>query len=260
MNSIIMSKELEVAKKAVKDAGKIVMKYFGKAKIKVKPDRTIVTQADTEAEKLMRKIITKNFPDHSIIGEEFGKKKTKSQYMWFIDPLDGTTNFSIGNPFFAVSIALVKNKIPIVGATYYPLRDELFYAERGKGAFLNGKRIRVSNKTHVGTSFLAYCHSNDLKSTKVMTKIYSKLKLHTDKVRQIGAATLELCFVACGRIESFMDIGIFPWDVLAGVLLVREAGGKVTTIGGKSFTIDSKSILASNGKIHGKLLKLVKNR
>ncbi len=253
-----MKKELEIAKKCVKEAGKIAMKHFGKATIKIKPDKTIVTQADIESETLIRKIITDNFPEHTIVGEEFGESKTDSEYKWFIDPVDGTTNFSISNPFFAVSVALVKNDEPVIGATYYPLRDELFLASRDKGAFLNNEKIKVSERSDIETSFITFCHANDQESTRRAVKIFNTLKMYSDKVRQLGAATLELCFVACGRTESFIMNNIYPWDIAAGVLIIEESGGKVTKFDGSPFTIYSKDIVASNGKIHGKLLELIK--
>lgn len=253
---------LTTAKRAAKKAGKLIMKYYGtKVKKTLKADKSIVTNADLEAEKVIMEIIGNKYPHHAILSEEYGYKgKKDSEYLWCVDPLDGTTNFSMRNPFFNVSIALLKNKSPILGVVYYPPQDEIFYAELGKGAFLNNNsnRIKVSIKDSMKASILTFCNSRDIEARKKVGKIYSELKLTNNYVRQIGSAALELCMVASGRVESFFMIGVRAWDVAAGWMMVKEAGGKVTDFEGKTFTFDSENLLATNGKIHDELLLILK--
>ncbi|HEX55160.1 MAG: inositol monophosphatase [Candidatus Altiarchaeales archaeon] len=254
---MILSNELKTAIEASKKAGRILMDLYGKVKIKYKRDGTIITKADEMSEKLIRKILTNRFPDYSIIGEEFGFEEKSSEYLWAIDPLDGTTNYSIRNPFFNVSIALLDEEKPILGVVYYPFQDELFFAEIGKGAYLNNKRIYVSGEDKFENAVLTFCHRSDPESVERMAKIFREFKMRNPKVRQIGAAALEMCYVACARVESFLMINLNIWDVAAGAIIVKEAGGRVTDFDGNEFDINSKDILASNGLLHNELLRLI---
>ncbi|MBN2014799.1 MAG: inositol monophosphatase [Candidatus Altiarchaeota archaeon] len=251
------SKELEAAIKAAREAGRIQLEKYGKVSLKYKKDKTIVTEADVESEERIIAILKKDFPDYSILGEESGLTRTSSDYMWVIDPLDGTTNYSVQNPFFDVSIALTRKSEPIMGVVYYPSQDEMFYAEKGRGAYMNDERIKVSNKEKIEESVLTFCHASDRESVEKMSNVWRTWKLLNPKVRQIGAGALEMAYVACGRTECFLMIKMNSWDVAAGTVLIREAGGKVTDLEGKEFTIDSTDILASNGRLHDKLLKLI---
>lgn len=250
-------KELDVAKKAAKLAGETIMKYYRKIDIKLKSNKTLVTEADIESEKLIRKILSENFPEYSIWGEEFGKDEKTSKLMWIIDPLDGTTNFVIENPFFNVSIALVKDKTPVLGVVYYPFQDELFFAVKGKGSYLNDNRIVVSKIESIEDSVITFCHSSDKEATLHMAEIWKALKLRNPKVRQIGAAALEMSYVASGRVDAFMMIKQNPWDVSAGAIIVEEASGKVTDFDGDKFDIKKRDILATNGKLHHELLEII---
>ncbi|MFQ6050444.1 MAG: inositol monophosphatase family protein [Candidatus Hydrothermarchaeota archaeon] len=256
----VISKEMKVATRAAKEAGKMLMEYYGKVDRNYRYDGSTVTEADLEVERIIKHILSREFPDHSFLGEESGIEKGDSEYLWVIDPLDGTTNFTMRNPFFNTSIALTFRREPILGVVYNPYEDEIFQAERGKGAFLNGDRIRVSEEDEIKNSIITFSHGGDKRSVEIMIDIFGKLKLINGKVRQIGAAALELCFVACGRVEAFFMPGPNLWDVLAGALIVKEANGRVTDFKGNSFKISSSDILASNGKIHGELIEIIKER
>ncbi len=248
--------ELESAINAAKDAGELLMDYFGKVRPEYKKDTSIVTKADIMAEEKIKSILQKEFPDYGFIGEESGQDETESEYIWTVDPLDGTTNYTMQNPLFDVSIALTFKGEPILGVVYYPFRDELFYAEKGRGAFLNDVKVSVS-ETDFDRSILTFCNNRDMESIKRMTRIFSNIKPINNKLRQLGAGGLELAFVASGRTGAFFVVGANPWDVSAGDVLVREAGGAVTDFDGDPYNINSKDFLASNGKIHDKLLELI---
>jgi myo-inositol-1(or 4)-monophosphatase len=252
------SDELKTAIAAARKSGKIIMSKYGKVHPKYKKDNTIVTEADLASEKNIKAIIKAEFPDHSILGEESGLEEHDPDYLWAIDPLDGTTNYTMMNPFFDVSIALIRKNEPVVGVVYYPYQDEMFYAEKGRGAYMNEKRIKVSDKDKIASSILTYCNTSDKESTEKMFRIWQTWKLLNPKVRQIGAGALEMAYVACGRVESFLMTRMNIWDVAAGTVLVREAGGKVTDLAGKEFSAKSDEILASNGILHKTLLKTIR--
>ncbi|MBU0613269.1 inositol monophosphatase [Patescibacteria group bacterium] len=250
----------KVAIRAAKEAGASLLKRFHNISSKdvyFKDKHEIVTTEDYRAEKIILKHIKQNYPEHSILSEEGGGKKRKSDYLWVIDPLDGTTNYSMGNPLYAVSIALFKNSEVILGVVYAPYMKELYVAEKGKGAYLNGNKLKVSNLSSVGKSMLTYCHGHRPNDRKRAIEIYGRLKQDGRDVRQLGAASLELGFVADGRTETIVIPGAHSWDVGSGVLLVREAGGKVTDFKGNEWKLSSKDMLASNGKVHKALLKVV---
>ncbi len=252
-----MRLETKVAIKAAEEAGKILRKMFGNVSREMKSDRSIVTKADLESDKVIRSIIEKYFPEHSILDEE-SPEKIGSEYKWIIDPLDGTTNFSTCIPFFNISIALFKDDEPIVGVVHSPFLEETFYAEVGNGAFLNGKKISVSKTEEIEKCIIGFCHGSDKESTKRISSIFSKIKMINPKFRQFGAAALELSYLAAGRIDAFILPGLCAWDVAAGFLIAKEAGAIVTDFEGNPFTINSKDLLASNEKIHQKLLEIIK--
>jgi len=171
--------------------------------------------------------------------------------------LDGTTNYAFQNPFFDVSLGLAYKGNPILGVILYPPQNELFYAEKEKGAYLNEARITVSDTRDVENSIIAFCHGRDKESVKRMINAFSRLKLINNKVRQLGAAALELCYVACGRIDAFYMVGINPWDVAAGAIILKEAHGKATDFSGKEFNVGSRDILGSNARTHDRLLEIL---
>jgi len=220
----------------------------------------LTTDIDTRAEDLIVKKIRKLFPDHGLLCEESGKVASKSgAFKWLIDPIDGTTNFSHGFPFFCVSIALLYNDESIAGAVYDPCKDELFSASKGKGAFLNRKRIRASSVKDLKRSLLVtgfpYRFGKDMKRN---LDNFKRLMLSSQAVRRVGSAALDLCYVAMGRFDAFWEIDLHPWDTAAGDIIVREAGGKITTFCGERFDPYQKEVVASNSIIHKQMLKVLR--
>jgi myo-inositol-1(or 4)-monophosphatase len=257
---MINKKIKDTATEAAKKAGAILLKRyksFDRSKVDFKSKHEILTAADLAAEKEIIKIISKNFPEHQILAEESGERKSESDYKWYIDPLDGTTNFSIHNPLWATSIGLsYKNKI-VLGIVYSPSLDEFFYAEKGKGAYLNNKKIKVSKFS--GEKVVnTFCHGSKQKNIKKAMRYYNKQKLTKFDARQLGSASVELAYVASSRVESITIPGVHSWDVAAGVLLVKEAGGRVTDFNNKTWDLDNDDIIASNGKVHKQILEALK--
>ncbi|MHA2203517.1 MAG: inositol monophosphatase family protein [Candidatus Hodarchaeales archaeon] len=254
------SEFLNIAIEASRMAGKLILDLFHRdLEIVFKSDQSIVTDADLKADSLIKSIINKNFPSHDILSEESGRENHSSDYLWVIDPLDGSSNFSVRNPFFAVSIGLLREDRPLLGVVYSPFQDELFYAESNNGAYLNEEIISVDEKATLESSFIAFCNGRDLKSRKQIIKIYRELKLRNNRFRQIGAAALELCYVAAGRFGAFIMPGLNSWDVFAGALIVIEANGITTDFKNNSFNLASSNIIASSPSIHPILLDFVKD-
>lgn len=242
---------------AAQSAGRILMAYFGNLRQSdiVKDNRRdFTTKVDLEAERAILKILKKKTPTYSIITEEAGVDRRRSPFTWVIDPLDGTTNYSIGNPFFDVSIALLKNDEPILAVVYAPVIDWLFIAQKGQGATVNGLPIHVSDKSKLDQCLMAYCRGNDLVNMKRMNQIFPSISLKSKDLSRMRAGAYELALVAAGKLGAYLSPGTKPWDVAAGSLLVREAGGKVTDFAGKEWDIDAKDILATNGKIHKQMI------
>jgi myo-inositol-1(or 4)-monophosphatase len=219
-----------------------------------------VTEADHAAEAAIISIIKKNFPDHQVLAEETGAHAKDSNYKWIIDPIDGTINFAHGIPLCSVSIAIEKDGEIIMAAVYAPILNELFFAEKGKGATLNDEPISVSNETKVISSNLVtgfpYTYIN---MPNGPLEVFSRLIKKGIPVRRLGSACIDLCWVACGRFDGFYEHKLEAWDSAAGYLIVEEAGGKVTDHEGKKFSPYQHRILATNGKIHDELLGFVKN-
>lgn len=217
-----------------------------------------VTEADLASEKYLIESLQQLIPQAAVLAEESGSAGN-NEYCWVIDPLDGTTNFAHGIPFFCVSVALTYQAKPIVGVVYQPLSDELFLAIEGKGAFLNGKQIRVSTPLTIKTRMVV-ASSSYFQST-VWTKLVQKLSVEEKSsfsVRNFGSAALELTYLACGRIDGALFEGLCWWDVAAGYLLVLEAGGKVTDFGANPITAESTSLVGAVEKIHDRLVALIK--
>lgn len=250
----------QTAIKAAKLAGKVIMDKYGKiGKISFKGDKkNLLTKVDLEAEKVIIDIIKKKFPKHNIVSEEVGNLNKKSKYSWFIDPLDGTTNYIAGIPFFCTSIAMTKNNKVFLGVIYEPLRKELFFAEKNKGAFLNNKKIKVSNRNKISDIILGF--SLPPNSELAVKTLYKVAKLFPDvrAVRNSGSAALNLCNVACGRYDLYFSMFVNPWDAAASSLIIEEASGKVTDFKGKYWNIDTDDIIATNKKMHDKFLKLLR--
>ena len=251
-----MKKELEVAIKAAKEAGKISKENFLKSNlIALKEGGSWVTEIDKLCEKRIISIIKESFPDHSINAEESGLARKDSEYLWLIDPIDGTTNYATQFPLFAVSIALAKNNEVILGVIYDPIHDDLYNAEKGKGAELNNSQINVSETEEIRRSIIGYGRPSKIKERFV--KIFSKVELATRTPKILGSMVLSLCYTASGSLDAAIFISPNPWDLAAGSLLVQEAGGKVTNFEGKPWSLESKDILASNGKSHEEFLAIL---
>ena len=256
-----MNKFQKIAEKVAKKSGKVLIeKYnnFNRGDVELKSAHEIVTKYDLLSEKIILSEIKKEFPKHTILSEEKGSNQKKSDYLWLIDPIDGTTNFSIHNPIWSISIALAYRGKIIMGVVYAPVLKEIFVASKGEGAWRNGKKIKVS-KVNSGKVLNTFCHGSQIKDIKRAIKYYTKQKLNHLDCRQLGSAAIELAYVASGRIESIAIPGVNSYDVGAGVLIVREAGGKVSDFKGKEWGLRSKDILASNQKVHKSLLKNLKN-
>jgi myo-inositol-1(or 4)-monophosphatase len=217
----------------------------------------LVTNADKTSQDMIIKNIENKFPDHAIIAEEGYNKSGKEGFAWYIDPIDGTTNFVHGVPMFCVSVALYKDASPIIGVCHNPSTRETFYAEKGKGAFLNGKRIYVSKTMNLLDALVATGFPYKSEDMEKIIKCFSNVVGNVQGIRRFGSAALDLCYVACGRFDAFWEMELKPWDMAAGVLILEEAGGKVTDMEGAVFNLNKGDIAASNKIIHNKFLKLM---
>lgn len=237
-----------------REAGALLMSFFGKVSIEYKGDVDLVTQADRSAEKMIVERIRKQWPDHDLIGEEGSRRETGSDYRWYIDPLDGTTNFAHGFPVFCVSMALEYKGERIAGVIFDPTRDEMFAAEKGSGAQLNGRPAHVSATPRLKESLVATGFPSHKRHKNPNINFYHQITLRSHGVRRAGSAALDLCYLSCGRFDAYWEFNLNPWDTAAGVLLVQEAGGKVTNFTGGPFNIDSREVLGSNTLLHDELL------
>jgi myo-inositol-1(or 4)-monophosphatase len=238
-----------------REAGALLMSFFGKVSIEYKGDVDLVTKADRASEKMIVERIRKQWPDHDLIGEEGSRRETGSDYRWYIDPLDGTTNFAHGYPVFCVSLALEYKGERIAGVIFDPTRDEIFAAEKGSGAQLNGQPARVSATPRLKESLVATGFPSHKRHKNPNINFYHQITLRSHGVRRAGSAALDLCYLACGRFDAYWEFNLNSWDTAAGVLIVEEAGGKVTNFTGGPFNIDSREVLASNTLLHGELLR-----
>jgi myo-inositol-1(or 4)-monophosphatase len=216
----------------------------------------VVTEADKRSEALITERLSRRFPDHGIVAEEGGGHKGSSEYTWYVDPLDGTTNFTHRLPVFCVSLGLARRNELVAGVIYDPCHKELYAAERGSGAFLNGRRLSVSNVAKlaeglVATGFPPYAPNHDLN-----IQYYFRFTRACHGVRRAGSAALDLCSVAAGRFEGFWELKLNPWDKAAGVLMVMEAGGRVTDLSGGEFEVLGNEVFASNGLVHDSMLEI----
>ncbi len=238
-----------------REAGALLMEYFRQhVKIEYKGDVDLVTVADRKSEALILERIRLEFPSHDVMGEEGTRIETGSDYKWYVDPLDGTTNFAHGYPVFCVSLAVEHKGERIAGIIYDPTRDEMFGAEKGSGAHLNGERIEVSSTARLAESLVATGCPSHKRHKNPNIYFYHQLTLRSHGVRRAGSAALDLCNVASGRYDGFWEFNLNPWDTAAGVLIVEEAGGRVTDFSGGPFQIASRETVASNGLIHDALL------
>ena len=252
-----MSAYLPEVEPIAREAGTLLMGYFAEhVTIEYKGDVDLVTEADRASEKLIVQRLQARWPEHGIVGEEGTRSETEAEYRWYVDPLDGTTNFAHGYPVFCVSIALVRHDGQLeVGVLYDPTRDEMFSAERGQGATLNGKRLQVSKTKALAESLLGTGFPSHKRHKNPNIHFYHQLTLRSHGVRRAGSAALDLANVASGRYDGFWEFNLNPWDTAAGVLIVQEAGGMVTRFDGTPFRLDSREVLASNALIHQELLQ-----
>jgi myo-inositol-1(or 4)-monophosphatase len=241
--------------KLAREAGALLLSYFGKVAIEYKGDADLVTKADRSAEELIVARIRKQWPAHDLIGEEGSRTETGSDYRWYIDPLDGTTNFAHGFPVFCVSMGLEYKNELIAGVVYDPTRDEMFAAEKGSGSRLNAKTIHVSRTSRMAESLLGTGFPSHKRHKNPNIQFYHQITLRSHGVRRAGSAALDLCYVASGRFDGFWEFNLNSWDTAAGVLVVREAGGRITNFSGEPFAIDSREVLATNGLLHAEMLK-----
>ena len=248
-----------VAIDMAKRAGGLLKKNLGRArKVEFKGAVDIVTEMDLLSEELIVKAIRKNFPGHAILTEESGEMATGSPFRWIVDPLDGTTNYTHGYPAFCVSIAFEEKGEVTFGVVYGPMLDELFISERGKGAYLNGKRIRVSKTGMLGSSLLATGFPYDLRtSSENNLGHFSNFALRSQAIRRAGSAALDLSYVGCARFDGFWELKLKPWDLAAASLIVKEAGGRISDFKNNPFSIYCQDVLATNGLIHDEMVTVL---
>ncbi len=254
-----MDKGLEFAIRCAKESGKIQKRYFGK-KIGIhhKGAIDLVTDVDMACQETIIKMINKEFPEDEIISEEKKNDFESDKNRWIIDPLDGTTNYAHGYPFFCTSVAYEEKGVVTIGAVYNPVFKELFYAKKGEGAFFNNKRIKVSEISVLKKALLSTGFPYDLPTSKnnnidnFISFIYE-----AQAIRRDGSAALNLCYLACGRFDGFWEIKLNPWDMAAGSLIVEEAGGTITDFQGDKFSIYNSEIVASNGLIHQDMVRVL---
>ena len=250
---------LDFAIRIAQDAGRLLRDRVGThLDISLKSEINLVTDVDRASEQLIREAIASHYPRHQVLGEESGLDENVSDYRWVVDPLDGTTNFAHGFPHFAVSIALEHKGETRLGVVYDPMRDELFAAERGTGATLNRRPIHVSKTAELSKSILSTGFPYDIRTAELNNLDHWKnFAMNAQALRRVGAASLDLCYVACGRFDGFWELNLSPWDTAAGALIVEEAGGRVTNFGGGPFSNYKPQVLASNDLIHNRMIEVL---
>lgn len=247
-----------------REAGRILAEKLGRSlQVSNKGDIDLVTESDLASERLIIERIRTHYPRHAILAEESGASEPeisgagKSEWKWIIDPLDGTTNYAHGYPCFCVSIALERAGKIELGVVYDPLRDEMFAAERGRGATLNERCIRISAVEDLNRAMLCTGFPYDVRERAGFARHFAKFTMQAQAVRRDGSAALDLAYVACGRYDGFWEDGLNPWDVAAGVLLIEEAGGRISNFGGAPLDIYTPKVLASNGLVHEAMMRVL---
>lgn len=252
---------LDVAVRAARASGRIQKRSLtGSFRIGFKGESNLVTDVDLLCEERIVALIRRHFPSHGFFAEERGETSGTSPYRWIIDPLDGTTNYAHGYPCFCTSIALEKDGEIVLGVVFDPLRNELFTAQKGRGARLNGRKIGPSTTAALSQSLLATGFPYHVKQSRQNLREFRGFMLHCRAVRRDGSAALDLCYTAMGRFDGFWEFSLSPWDMAAGGLILEEAGGRITLTNGQPFTIYKGDVLASNGRIHASMLRVLRER
>jgi myo-inositol-1(or 4)-monophosphatase len=255
-----LNKYKEVMFRTADEAVAILLSYFNKD-IKISRKKfynDLVTEADKKSELKIIEILQNSFPEHHILSEEAGDINKGSEYVWIVDPLDGTVNYAHSLPIYSISIALEIRKEIVLGMVYNPVNDERFFAQKGEGALLNGKKIKVSPARFLKDALLVTGFPyGAVNNPDHCLDHFNNFLRHGIPVRRLGSAALDLCYVACGRFEGFWEVSLNPWDVAAGYLILNEAGGKISNFKGEKYSIYSKQILATNTKIHKEMMEVL---
>jgi myo-inositol-1(or 4)-monophosphatase len=252
-----MPAPLETAIEIAREAGALLATYYERrVPFELKGEFDLVTEADRASEKLVVERLRSRFPAHGIVAEEGGGHTSSSEYRWYVDPLDGTTNFAHSLPIFNVTLALEQAGEMLVGVVFDPIRQEMFTAERGSGAYLNNRRIRVSAVERLDSSLLCTGFPTRRRHLNVNVHFYHQVAMATHGVRRTGSAAIDLAWVACGRLDGFWEFGLKPWDMAAGRLLVAEAGGRVSDMRGHPHDFSSPHLLADNGHLHDQIVEI----
>jgi myo-inositol-1(or 4)-monophosphatase len=254
LESGVLAKAVEIAQ----EAGALVANYYERrVAFESKGEFDLVTEADRASEKLIVERLRSHFPSHGIVAEEGGGHASKSEYTWFVDPLDGTTNFAHSFPIFNVTLGLARGEEMIAGVVFDPMKSELFTAERGGGAYLNNRRIHVSSAKRLADSLSSTGFPSRKRRHNANIYFYYQLAMASHGVRRTGSAAIDIAYVACGRLDFFWEFGLKPWDVAAGSLIVQEAGGRVSDMHGAAHSVTkSKSFLCDNGALHAEALQV----
>jgi myo-inositol-1(or 4)-monophosphatase len=250
-----MPSYLEIAAEIAREAGALLSQYFERRiGFELKGEHDLVTEADRASEKLVVERLRSHFPTHSIVGEEGAEHKGASEFCWYVDPLDGTTNFAHGFPMYNITMGLEQSGELIAGVIFDPERNEMFASERGSGAYLNHRRIRVSKVARVEDALVATGFPSRKRHQNVNVHFYYQLAMISHGVRRAGSAALDLAYVASGRLDAFWEFGLNPWDMAAGILLIEEAGGKCTDMQGAPASLRGPHLLTDNGAVHDGML------
>ncbi|HEV8370962.1 MAG TPA: inositol monophosphatase family protein [Pyrinomonadaceae bacterium] len=253
---------LNFAKQIAYDAGTLLVQRLGSAQVSNKGDIDLVTESDIAAEQLIIDRIRSHYPRHGILAEESGEavliEGGSGGWKWIVDPLDGTTNYAHGYPCFCVSIGVEHLGVLELGVVYDPMRNEMFAAERGQGATLNDRRIRVSEVEELNSAMLCTGFPYNVRERSDFARDFTNFTMRSQAVRRDGSAAIDLAYVACGRFDGFWEDGLNPWDIAAGVLLIQEAGGRVTNYEDEPLNIYTKKVVASNGLVHAAMLAVLR--
>lgn len=252
-----MPSYLETAVDIARESGALLSHYLErKVGFELKGEHDLVTEADRASERLVVERLRTHFPSHGIVAEEGGGHESSSEFRWYVDPLDGTTNFAHGFPVFNVTLALEQAGEIVAGVVFDPTRQELFTAEKGGGAYLNNRRIQVSKAQRLEDSLVATGFPSRRRHLNVNIHFYYQLAMITHGVRRAGAAAIDLAYVACGRLDAFWEFGLNPWDMAAGLLLIEEAGGRTSDMRGAPSSVQGPHLLADNGALHEEIVQL----